>query len=113
MDSVEEKLAEMEWPFVDSDPAALEELIRRVAAAGRGRGGLERLVEGHLGEDRGEPARQHGLAGARRAYHEQVVVVETPPLFNPERSADGGTGGKLAAGLLRTAAQRFAVEFWQ
>ena len=37
MDSVEEKLAEMEWPFVDSDPAALEELTRRVADAGRGR----------------------------------------------------------------------------
>ncbi len=27
MDSVEEKLAEMEWPFVDSHPAALEELM--------------------------------------------------------------------------------------
>ncbi len=35
MDAVERKLAEVEWPLVDSDPAALQELTHRVADAGK------------------------------------------------------------------------------
>src|SRR3990172_9588488 len=35
--------------------------------------GLYRLLEGHVREDRGEPPREHGLARAGLAYHDEVV----------------------------------------
>ena len=38
-------------------------------------GGFERLLEGERREDRGQPLGQHGLAGAGRADHEDVVAA--------------------------------------
>ena len=38
-------------------------------------GRLERFVETHLGQDGGEPAREHRLPGSRRTHHQNVVAA--------------------------------------
>src|SRR2546426_2237312 len=45
---------------------------RQYAGDGVDLGGLERLIEAHLGEDRGKPPGEHRLAGAGRARLPQV-----------------------------------------
>src|SRR5256886_13394820 len=56
---------------------------RQYAGDGVDLRGLEGFVETHLGEDRGEPPGEHGLAGAGRAHH-QPSIISRP--LNPRAS---------------------------
>ena len=38
-------------------------------------GGLDGLFKGHCGQDRWQPLRQHGLAGAWRPDHQDVMAT--------------------------------------
>ena len=74
-------------------------------------GGLERFFEGERRQDRGHALGEHGLAGAGRADHEDVVASGAGDF-------DGALGGLLSADvfevdeeLLRFAQQGIAVGF--
>jgi len=55
-------------------------------------GGLERLFEGKRRQDRGHALGKHGLAGAGRADHEDVVAPGAGDL-------DGALGSLLSANV--------------
>ena len=60
------------------------------AGDGMDLGGLEGFVEAERREDRGEPAGEHGFAGAGRADHQDVVAAGGGDF-------EGALGGLLAA----------------
>src|SRR3569623_1672629 len=60
-----------------AEGAGPEESAARLEGAGDAvdAGGFDGFLEGEAGKDAGEPFREHGFAGTRRANHDDVVTA--------------------------------------